>query len=591
MKNIIKFVIALFGLLPATMQIAWAQQEIDKTAVEVEVKKLFQNYEYYGSLVESFNDDKVSETVIGQFKNLFDPAAMVYNDIKQSENYDKKVSLLSYVNELKNWYPSGLSVSLSPPELGTITCNKGNCRVTVPVSKSMGGLTKLGADFRNENIIENFVVGFDEGLKTFKILEIKGSQEDVAEVPVETKPDKKPKKADSVPTAKEDKVEASKTKPQKDKQSKVKKIKPNTENVFAKGNNEKAKRSVFGLHVGFGWSWLGSVADFSPLGGGSSEALSDADALFSENFGLGNRPLSYKSVLGLNRVGLTYQKYFGEHVGFTAGIDLQNCRSVIGGDIVDQDYEVPISQVGSNEPDNTLFSRSFEALKFEENYSFSAINMSLGVQYQWYSYIRKNRFRPYVKMGVDFAVSSFAHSVEFKGNITSTSSYTQNGTGTNDDIQYILEYDINIENAYKIYNDIYWLYDDNAVVSGRKPNQALIAKASSFNISPNAEVGFDWVLDKNGHWSASVAARLSVGMLPLFATRDKTIYGSNSTGVILLKRHNTGTDDNLDTYYDYSPIEENRYEYRSIHGADVNTTPHFMEFLVGVKYIIQKSKK
>ncbi len=584
MKNFINAIIVLFGILFGACPFVLAQ-DIDKTAVEKQVKKLFQDYEYYGTLVESFNDETVSESVIGQFKNLFDPSAMVYNDIKQSENYGKKISLQAYINELKTWYPSGLSTSLSPPQLGNIVCNKGKCQINVPVSKTMGGLTKMGADFRENDILLVFVISFTETLQNFKILGINNPIDSEPLQPIAVKPDKKPKQPDNSAkneaTAKADKPKEEKVKTERLKPIKNKPVK--TENVFAKGNNQKAKRSIVGLYTGIGWTWLAGLGDFSPLAGSSSEALSEADALFAEDFSIGTRPLSYRAALGINRIGLLYQRYLGEKFGFSAGIGWHSYRSAIQGDIASQSYAINNTETGSNEPDNTPYLRSFEAKSFKEKYSYSNLTLSLGVQHQWYSYVRNNIFRPYIKGGLEVALGTMSPSVRFDGNINSLSMYDQN------DLTYTLAYDESGQNGGKIYNDVYWLYGDDAVVNGRKPSETLIPKAAGLNLSPTAEVGFDWMLSKSSDWCLSVAAQMSLGVLPIFGTPNADIYG-NSANNILLKRQYTGTDSSRDSFYDYTPLSENSYEYRSIHGADNNTTPHFLGFTLGLKYIFQKGK-
>lgn len=590
MKATIYSALLLLALLFAALPFAQAQ-DIDKTEAEKRVKKLFQDYEYYGTLVESFNDETVSENMITQFKNLFDPSAMVHNDIKQSDNYNRKLSLTAYVNELKTWYPSGLSVSLSPPQLSAINCNKGKCQVVVPVTKLMGGLTKAGVDFRDNDILLNFVIGFDAALQNFKILEIRGSGEGADAPEIAVKPDKKLPKTDSVPvdepTAKVDKPKPDKPKTDKVKTDRLKPIKNKpvkTENVFAKGNQQKARRSMVGIYGGLGWTWLAGMADFSPLGGSNSEALLEADDRFSENFASGTRPLSYRAALGFNRMGLTYQQYLGENFGFTVGIGLHTYQSAIQGDISAQTYAVDNNETGSTEPDNTPFIRSFEVKGLKENYRYRSLELFFGAQYQWYSYVRNNAFRPYVKGGLGVALSSFSPQVTFDGNINSAASYTQGAHN------YMLTYDESGQNGGKLYNDSYWLYGDNSIVPGRRAMDALIPAAAALNISPTAELGFDWALDKNGTWFFAAAARLSIGLLSVFGTTNTDIYGNDSAGNLLLKRRYTDTDPNLDTYYAYTPLPENRYEYRSIHGADTQTKPHFMGFNVGLKYVFKKGK-
>lgn len=590
MKTITHAILCLLALLFISLPLAQAQ-DIDKTEAEKRVKKLFQDYEYYGTLVESFNDETVSESVIAQFKNLFDASATVQTDIKQSDSYGEKLSLTAYVNELKTWYPSGLSVSLSPPQLGAITCNKGRCQVTVPVTKSMGGLTKAGVDFRDSDILLHFVVGFDEGLQNFKILNIKGGDEGDTEPPVAVKPDKKPPKTDSAPLDKPS-AKADKPKPDKPKADKVKteRLKPiknkpvKTENVFAKGNQQKARRSMVGIYGGLGWTWLASTANFSPISGGNSEALSTADNRFKEDFSLGTRPLSYRAVLGLNRFGLTYQQYLGEKFGFTVGIGLHTYQSAIQGDISAQTYTVDNNETGSPETDNTAFTRGFEAKELKENYQYSSLELFLGAQYQWYSYVRNNPFRPYIKGGLTLAISSFAPQVTFDGNINSSATYRQNGGN------YTLTYDESGQNKGKVFTDVYWIYGDNSIVSDRHATTELIPAAAALNISPTAELGFDWALDKSGTWFFGAAARLSMGLLSVFGSTNTDIYGNGNAENLLLKRHYTSTDPNLDAYYAYTPLSENSYEYRSIHGADTQTKPHFMGFNIALKYVFKKGK-
>lgn len=582
-------IVCLLALLFISLPLVQAQ-DIDKAEAEKHVKKLFQDYEYYGTLVESFNDETVSESVIAQFKSLFDPTATVYNDIKQSDSYGQKLSLTAYVNELKTWYPSGLSVSLSPPQLVAITCNKGKCQVTVPVTKAMGGLTKAGVDFRDSDILLHFVVGFDAGMQNFKLLNIKSGSEGDTEPPVAVKPDKKPPKSEGAPLDKPS-AKADKPKPDKPKADKVKteRLKPiknkpiKTENVFAKGNQQKARRSMVGIYGGLGWTWLAGTADFSPISGGNSEALSTADSRFSEDFSLGTRPLSYRAVLGLNRFGLMYQQYLGEKFGFTVGIGLHTYQSAIRGDISAQTYAVDNNETGSVEPDNTAFIRSIEAKGLKENYRYSSLELFLGAQYQWYSYVRNNAFRPYIKGGLSVALSSFAPQVTFDGNINSSATYTQ------DTVTFTLTYDENGQNGGKAVNDIYWLYDGSMVSDGH-PTDDLIPTAAALNISPTAELGFDWALDKSGTWLFGAAARLSMGLLSVFSATNADIYGNGNAENLLLKRHYTNTDPNLDAYYTYTPLSENSYEYRSIHGADTQTKPHFMGFNIALKYVFKKGK-
>lgn len=585
MKQIIYYC-CVFLLLSISYNLPLWAQNIDKAEVEKRIKKLFQDYEYYGAFVESFNDEQVSEAMISQFKALFDPSAMIYNDIKQSDNYGKKVSLLSYVNELKTWYPSGLSVVLSPPQLGNITCNKGTCQVLVPVNKGMGGLTKEGKDFRDNDVLGSFVIGFDATLQNFKILETKGVNEAATDI-VAVKPEKKPKsaseqKSSAEPTAKADKPKTDKVKvPKTQKPIKNKPVK--TENVFAKGNNAKAKRSIVGIYAGLGWTWYGGIADFSPFAGGDTDKLIAVDDLFEENLALGTRPVIYNTVLGLHRMGLTYQQYMGEKFGFTVGLGLHTYQSAIEGDIATQNYAVNNSQVGTAEPDAADFTRTFEAQNFREVFSYRSLSATLAAQHQWYSYVRNNAFRPYIKGGIELSLVSIGSSVTFEGNMGSTSTYRQGST------DFILEYLPSNKEANKIYNDVYWLYDSGSKITSGKPQTALIPQAAAFNISPFAEIGFDWMLDKNGKWGAFAAAQLSLGLLPLFATTDNAIYDNSDN--VLLKRRNMATDSNTDVFYDYTPIEAESYEYRSLHGADAKTTPHFLGFMVGIKYIFKQGSK
>lgn len=587
MKTYIIQPLALFAcLLLGSLSPIFAQN-MDKAEVEKQVKKLFQDYEYYGALVESFNDEQVSESMISQFKNLFEPSAMVYNDIKQSDNYGKKVTLTNYVNELKMWYPSGLSVTLSPPQVGNINCNKGRCQAIVPVVKAMGGLTKDKKDFRDSDILANIVVSFDDNMKNFKISEVKGMDETPSETAAIPKADKKPNKKEN----KEERTEtAAKTeKPKQEKEKKINAPKPiknkpvKTQNVFAKGNQQKAQRSLIGAYTAIGWTWLGGVADFAPLAG--SKTLSDdLNNMFAEDF-KGTRPLAYNAILGLNRIGLNYQRYMGEKWGFTLGLGYHQYSSAIQGDINNTTYNVAFntaqsSPINSSEPDGTNFVRHFEAKNFREVYRFSNITLSLAMQYQLYAYVRNNAFRPYLKAGLDIGLVSMANHINFEGKIVSSSTYAEQSNME-------LQYDANANNAH-IYNDIYWLYNFDEVKTGNETLAELMPKANAFNISPVIELGFDWLLSKNGKWCASAAAQVNMGLMPLFANLNTDIY-SNS-GNILLKRNYAGETAN-DAILQYSPMEADKYEYRSIHAADASTAPQFLGFIVGVKYIFKQGNK
>ena len=142
--------------------------------IQAEINTLIKNYEYYGVLTE--NDKNISQNLLLNFKKLFTPNAIVYNDIMK--NKPKKMSIDSYLRAVIDTYPSGLGLTVKIDKIGKpkyITTN-GNYAISVKIVKDVFGTDKNGNLLDISKAKNELIIVFNKQLNTFKISKINEDQ-------------------------------------------------------------------------------------------------------------------------------------------------------------------------------------------------------------------------------------------------------------------------------------------------------------------------------------------------------------------------------------------------------------------------------
>ena len=146
---------------------------IAQNQIKNEVITILNNYEKYGSLTETFT--YISEEYVNQFRLLFEPNAIVLNDIESVENKEKYITVDEYLSVIKNWYPEGLSVRfknfIKDKNIKSPYEYKEKFAVRVILSKEIRGLNKEYL-MKSKEIPITITIVFDKDLTEFKIARI-----------------------------------------------------------------------------------------------------------------------------------------------------------------------------------------------------------------------------------------------------------------------------------------------------------------------------------------------------------------------------------------------------------------------------------
>jgi len=145
----------------------------EKKLIDQRSDSIINAYWEYSSFVADIDAEKISENIVGKFKDLFvSYDAEVINDIDYTKKLPTRIPLKKYIEYVREWYPQGLTVDLkvkkkNPPE----TLDKRNYSMVVNATKEVKGLY-LDEHLYAYKAAQNILIRFSDQINGFKILKI-----------------------------------------------------------------------------------------------------------------------------------------------------------------------------------------------------------------------------------------------------------------------------------------------------------------------------------------------------------------------------------------------------------------------------------
>jgi len=179
MKNLLLICLILFFTLFAGFQFAYAQNTgMNDNEMEYRINKLLNEYNIHATLVDE--NGALSPLARQRFLALFTKNAKVYNELPDTPNFGKKMSVSAYADQQSEWFPQGLTVQLSKPEIlrsGVHQDLNYDSMFVVSSVKTFSGVNKAGVKVEKKSKKLYFVLGYDKDSEKLIITAISNMEE------------------------------------------------------------------------------------------------------------------------------------------------------------------------------------------------------------------------------------------------------------------------------------------------------------------------------------------------------------------------------------------------------------------------------